>query len=431
MSKQRVGALVILLGALVCAAPAEAAHFTVDQVANPDGTGTFTLNNTTAGLSATQLFVRGDTPLAAGTGRPAWPNIAGRQNPLNFRFAIPGGAGTPFEPGSEPVLWWERWPDTVRGRPTAGMLDRCRAGNTCPKIFETFGSTEFWNLRMSPGLVGTSVDKDIPLPANVRRYYFPSTPHGGGGNNFNYNPATSSTGNCSLPNNANGQADQARALLVAMVDWVVNGREPPPSVYPKLAMGQLAVQTRAAQGFPHVPGVTYTDNWLERGARLRFRPDLRLQRHVGDHRETAADHQAGDQNPGAEGELRRQRDVGCRVRTLAGTAWHLPRMEHHAHGLPRGPDLRLHGRVHAVQGDAGRRVAANDPRRSLQERYGTHDGYVCAVKIAAKKAAASRFLLERDIDRIVTNAQNGNVLVGVPASAADMSRAAFLCAAAN
>jgi len=53
---------VILLGALVCAAPAGAAHFTVDQVANPDGTGTFTLNNTTAGLSATHLFVRGDTP---------------------------------------------------------------------------------------------------------------------------------------------------------------------------------------------------------------------------------------------------------------------------------------------------------------------------------------------------------------------------------
>jgi hypothetical protein len=31
------------------------------------------------------------------------PNIAARQSPLNFRFAIPGGAAGPFEPGSEGV----------------------------------------------------------------------------------------------------------------------------------------------------------------------------------------------------------------------------------------------------------------------------------------------------------------------------------------
>ena len=34
------------------------------------------------------------------------PNIAARQTPLNFRFAIPGGAAGLFEPGSEGVLWW-------------------------------------------------------------------------------------------------------------------------------------------------------------------------------------------------------------------------------------------------------------------------------------------------------------------------------------
>ena len=106
--------------------------------------------------------------------------IAARQTPTNFRFAFPGGAGTLTEPGSEPVLWWEDYTDVQRGRPTAGMLDRCRATNTCPKILETFGATEFWDLRMSPGLIGTRADVDIPLPPNVRRYYFPGTAHGGG-----------------------------------------------------------------------------------------------------------------------------------------------------------------------------------------------------------------------------------------------------------
>src|SRR5438552_10789762 len=91
--------------------------------------------------------------------------IAARQTPVNFRFAFPGGAATLTEPGSEPVLWWEDYADVQRGRSTAGMLDRCRATVTCPKIMESFGATEFWDLRMSPGLIGTRADVDIPLPS--------------------------------------------------------------------------------------------------------------------------------------------------------------------------------------------------------------------------------------------------------------------------
>jgi hypothetical protein len=110
--------------------------------------------------------------------------IAARQTPTNFRFAFPGGTGTFTEPGSEPVLWWEDYTDVARGRGTSGMLHRCRQTNTCPKILETFGATEFWDLRMSPGLIGTKADVDIPLPPEVRRYYYPGTTHGGGNGGF-------------------------------------------------------------------------------------------------------------------------------------------------------------------------------------------------------------------------------------------------------
>ena len=41
------------------------------------------------------------------------------------------------------------------------------------------------------------------------------------------------------------------------------------------------------------------------------------------------------------------------------------------------------------------RHAAGDPRLSLQERYGTHDGYVCVVTAAANEAVQQRFLLHR------------------------------------
>ena len=112
------------------------------------------------------------------------PNIAARQTPMNFRFAIPGGAAGLYEPGSEGVLWWSRYDDSKRGRGPGSLLDRCSATHSCPKIIETFGSSEFWGLRMSPGLVGTKANVDIPLPSNVRRYYFPGVTHGGGRGGF-------------------------------------------------------------------------------------------------------------------------------------------------------------------------------------------------------------------------------------------------------
>ena len=138
-------------------------------------------------------------------------NIAGRQNPINFRFAIPGGATNLYEPGSEGVLWWSDYRDQARSRPVSGLLVRCRASQTCPKIFETFGSTEFWDLRMSPGLVGTKADHDIPLPANVRRYYFPGVTHGGGRGRFS-TATEGAPGNCVLAANPNPSWDTMRAL---------------------------------------------------------------------------------------------------------------------------------------------------------------------------------------------------------------------------
>src|SRR5436190_269658 len=71
------------------------------------------------------------------------PNIAARQLAMNIRFAAPSGAAEMFEPGSEGALWWEDYTDTARNRPASGLLARCRASDTCPKLGEPFGSAEF------------------------------------------------------------------------------------------------------------------------------------------------------------------------------------------------------------------------------------------------------------------------------------------------
>src|SRR5262245_36289006 len=113
-----------------------------------------------------------------------WPIIAGRRISLNTRFAVPDGVLHLYQAGSEGPQWWNAWPDAVRGLPTAGIFDRCEASHTCPRVFEHFGAAEVWGLKLSPEWVGTTGDKDIPLPDNVRRYYIPGTAHGGGRGGF-------------------------------------------------------------------------------------------------------------------------------------------------------------------------------------------------------------------------------------------------------
>ena len=56
------------------------------------------------------------------------------------------------------------------------------------------------------------------------------------------------------------------------------------------------------------------------------------------------------------------------------------------------------------------REAGNDPRLSLEERYGSHAGFVDAVRKAADKVKASGFLLDKDAAALIKAAEASNVL---------------------
>jgi hypothetical protein len=56
------------------------------------------------------------------------------------------------------------------------------------------------------------------------------------------------------------------------------------------------------------------------------------------------------------------------------------------------------------------RLATGDPRLSLEERYGSHDGYVAAVTTAAVHAVARGFLLQADADALIAAAAASQVL---------------------
>jgi hypothetical protein len=190
----------------------------------------------------------------------AWPIIAGKRVTLNTRFALPDGAGKLYEAGTEGPQWWEDWPDAVRGLETRGILDRCKATNSCPKIVEHFGAAEMWGLTLSASFVGTSADKDIPLPPNVRRYYIPSTQHGGGPGGFDVTPPAPAV--CPGPAFGVGMfaanpvphTETVNAIRSHFRNWVMKDTPMPPSVYPTLASRTLVDPTKEATGFPTIPG---------------------------------------------------------------------------------------------------------------------------------------------------------------------------------
>ena len=65
--------------------------------------------------------------------------------------------------------------------------------------------------------------------------------------------------------------------------------------------------------------------------------------------------------------------------------------------------------VHPVATTLEERLENGDPRRSLEERYGDHAGFVEAVRRAAARAVADRTLLEDDVAAIITLARDSDI----------------------
>jgi len=331
---------------------------------------------------------------------------------------MPDGVLKLYEPGSEGPQWWAPYPDPQRGLRTAGILDRCSASNTCPKIIEHFGAAEIWGLKLGPEWVGTTAQADIPLPANVRRYYIPSTPHGGGNGGFSTTlaapPACPSEGYGvgTLANNPMPHTQTVNAIRYHFRRWVMDDIAPPPSRWPTIAEGTLTPPTKAAMGFPTIPGLPETAptglinpvldyffgdgfNYTDGSGIPTVTPPIVKQAIAALVPRVDAD---GNELGGVTVALR-EAPLGTY------TGWNIT-----AGGVHAGKICNYAGGFIPFRRTALERLAAGDPRLSLEERYVNHEGYVAAVRAAVDRAVAEGFLLPADGASLVTAAQGGNVL---------------------
>ena len=350
----------------------------------------------------------------------ATPERAGRRIALNFRFAKPDLVLKLYEPGNEGPLWWHNHRDKVRGLPPRGMLDRCLETKSCPKILEHAGAAEVWGQKLTVGWLGTDPKDYIPLPENVRRYYFASSPHGGGDGGFNVNPgpipdcSSNNYGPGTFPENPLPQTETIRALQFHLRRWVMMDILPPDSVYPRIH--DMVRPSKKAMGFPDIPAVLASanpdapNNFIQAMLDYDWGLGLDYSDNKGFHsfeppiikqvipmRVPSVD-EDGNELGGVPVVL-----LQAPLGTYLG--WNIT-----ATGFHKGKVCNYEGGWIPFAKTRAERLANGDPRLSLQERYGDHAGYVAAVKAAAASVVARGFLLQEDADSLIAEAEASNVL---------------------
>ncbi|HJR00918.1 MAG TPA: alpha/beta hydrolase domain-containing protein [Methylomirabilota bacterium] len=311
---------------------------------------------------------------------------------LNAEFGQPGRTNTQHEdhlmPENEFPFSSARLTDPVTGR--SGAL--LRGDGSDPRLIEVNTSTEYWQKGASLLHTDPLGRRDVPLPAGTRAYLVAGTQHGGRAG------LTAAPGPCANPRNPHSPAPALRALLTALDRWVSDGVEPPPSRVPTLA-GRTLVPPDDT-GFPSIPGVRRV---LEVNRLVLFgdwtapRPEPAKAYRPLVYRPLVS-RVDGDGNEVA----------GIRLPAIAvplgtHTGWNVYRDP-----FPDGELCDRDGTFAAFARTRADRLAAGDPRPSLEERYGSHDAYVARVEVVTAALVGARLLLAEDADRIRDAARRAN-----------------------
>jgi len=338
----------------------------------------------------------------------AMPHIASNRGGFNVRFAQPtrlsGTQHTEAQyPGPESPSTWATSHDGLSGV-TGGQLDSCRLSHSCPVIIQTVSDTEFWQSLMSLNITDSEGKHDIPLPQNVR--LFPVLQHAPrrrepAGPAPAVMPAVPNNGQ--LRANSNPYVWHQRALLVALREWVVNGKPPPDSLYSSLH-GKSLVKPSEVR-VPYIPAVNFT---LASLANIKYVLD---RGHLFD----TQDISGVMAEPPAVGEaynvlvpqvdadgndIDGLRNVNVQVPLGTYTGWNIRKA-----GFSEGDSTDLTGGFIPFFKTKAERLAVGDPRPSLEERYPTHEAYVNAIGKSADDLKSKRLLLEKDRASIVAAAQ--------------------------
>jgi len=289
--------------------------------------------------------------------------------------------------------------------------------NYCPKALEVNSANEYW-VKTGSLLHTDTRGHDLADPNNVRFYLLSSVEHTVAGSNAT--PPGGPGNSCQQIRNTTDPNPALRALFIALDRWVVHGVKPPKSEVPDRHTGVrsipvgngVGVVPQAALGWPNIPGVAYSGlitvrHLFDFGPRFRDGimdtnpPDFSGPVYPSFVSKVDRDGNeiAGIRLPPVEAPIATTSGWGLRSAAFGGG--------------PAGGNMdgcEASGQWIAFKTTKAERQAAGDPRQSLEERYGSHDGYVKAVAKAARDLQKRRLLLEQDVQRYIDAAQASTVL---------------------
>ena len=284
--------------------------------------------------------------------------------------------------------------DAVTGR-TDGLLARCTATDTCPKIIDVNSDNEYW-AKSGSNLHTDAAGHDLADVPGVRLFLAASLPHGDG-------VPPHGKGICRVERNPLVANELVRALMVDLDAWVTDGVEPPASRVPRAAEGTLVRSAQADTGFPSIPGVAYNGR-EHTGDLLDFGPEagqgvLTLLPPV----KRGSPYPSLVPKTDADGNtLSGVRLPAVAVPTATYTGWNL-RADDDGDGCDAAGMVVPFARTEAE------RRANGDPRPSLEARYPSHAAYVAKVAAAAEALVADRLLLLDDAIADVAAARASDV----------------------
>ncbi|HJU26498.1 MAG TPA: alpha/beta hydrolase domain-containing protein, partial [Rhodanobacteraceae bacterium] len=238
------------------------------------------------------------------------------------------------------------------------------------KLIETNTSTEYWQKGAS--LLHSDGAHDVGVPPNVRGYYLAGTQHGGKAG------MPRDAGPCTNPRNWHDPMPAVRALLIALDEWVANGREPPPSRLPRIIDGTLVLSE--AMAWPALPAlrpprgsndVVALDDWTAPGQPKQAWQPLVPQV------DADGNEMAGIRLP----------DIAVPRGTFTG--WNLYRAP-----WPEGELADRDGTYLAFAETRAEREQSGDARLSLEERYQSPQAYATRVAEVVATLQRDRLLLE-------------------------------------
>ena len=314
------------------------------------------------------------------------PHIPGsRRTFINARWAQPGRNPSDHTdrlyPADQFPFTYADTTDPLTGR-VDGLLRRCTASRTCPRVMQTDTEFEYWGARGS--LTVTAPDgTHTELPPGVRAYMMTGHPH--------YAAAEAWAARnqvCANPINPLQAGAPMRALMVAMEAWIREGVVPPASRTPTVAAGTLlSAAPSLASIFRTLPGMVAPDSITPApllGPAGQVLGSYPIMVPVGD----------------ADGNAR----GGLRLPVIEAPRATYTGYNPRSPGFGEGAMCTNMGSVLPFPATA----TLSDPRQPLDARW-PGDSYVAAVRASAAELVAARLLLAEDAAAMLEAALAGTL----------------------